>query len=74
MHRALRERPRKIGASALALIAVLAVGWLAGAGTAGSAPAPIRQVLTVHSTTTATVTRTVTVPQRHQKQRHTHRR
>lgn len=75
MPRAFRERPRRAGAAAVAVIAVLAMGWLAGAGTAGSSPRPSAQLATVFSTTTKTVTRTVTVPSKrgHKGQRR-HRR
>lgn len=59
MRRAVRERPRRIGAATLALVAVLAIGWLAGAGAAGSTPGAATRIPTVVSTTTETVTQTV---------------
>jgi hypothetical protein len=61
MPRILRERPRRTSAAALALIAVLTTGWLAGAGVAGSAPRPVTHTRTIVSTTTETATQTVTV-------------
>ena len=75
MLRLVRERPRKAGIATVAAIAVLALGWLAGAGSAGSAPRPGHQIRTVVWTTTETAIRTVTAPstQGHKRQR-SHRR
>jgi hypothetical protein len=75
MPRVVRERPRKTGVATLAAIVVLAIGWLAGAGSAGSAPRAEQQIRTVVSTATETAVRTVTVPstQGHHSQR-SHRR
>ena len=75
MLRLVRERPRKAGVAIVAAIVVLAIGWMAGAGSAGSTPRPGQQVRTVVWTTTETAIRTVTAPstQGHKRQR-SHRR
>jgi len=62
MPRAIRERPRRTGVATIAVIMVLAVGWVAGVGVAGSTPRP--RIATVVSTATETVTQTVTVAAR----------
>jgi hypothetical protein len=64
MPRAIRERPRRTGVATVAVIVVLAVGWLAGVGIAGSTPRPRSQITTVVSTATETVTQTVTAAAR----------
>jgi hypothetical protein len=64
MPRAIRERPRRTGVATVGVIVVLAVGWLAGVGVAGSTPRPRPRVTTVVSTATETVTQTVTVAAR----------
>jgi hypothetical protein len=64
MPRVVRERPRRTVAAALAVTAVLAVGWVVGVGAAGSAPRPRPRITTVGSTPTKTVTHTVTIAPR----------
>jgi hypothetical protein len=59
MARVVRERPRRTGVAAIAVIVVLALGWLAGSGADGSAPQP--RATTVVSTAILRLTRTVIV-------------
>lgn len=59
MPRVIRESPRRTGAAALAVIAMLAIGWLAGAAAAGSTPRAATHIPTFVSTGTETVTQTV---------------
>jgi hypothetical protein len=59
MARVVRERPRRTGVAAVAVIVVLALGWLAGAGADGSATPP--GATTVVSTAIERLTQTVTV-------------
>jgi|GEM_PF-4730417 len=64
MPRFVRERPRKSVVATVAAMTVLAVGWLAGVGAAGSSPRPRPEITTVVSTVTQTVTQTVAVTTR----------
>jgi hypothetical protein len=60
MPRAVRERPLRTSVAIGTIIAVLALGWAAGAGTAGSA-APRLQLTPGESVATKTVVQTQTV-------------
>jgi hypothetical protein len=60
MPRTIREGPRRAGALTLAVIVVVALGWLAGTGAAGPATQARTPANTVVSTDTETVTHTVT--------------
>ena len=62
MSRVIRESPRRAVAAVLAVIALVATGWLAGANAAGSTTRRTKHIPTVVSTATETVTETATQP------------
>jgi hypothetical protein len=63
MPRLARERPRRAALAAVGVAALLALGWVAGAGAADPAAVRRPEAATLIPQLTATVTRTVTVTQ-----------